>query len=706
MAIFLDHALPAEALVILEDVHWMDAASCGVLKIIVDNLAPRPTLICMTRRKVETGFVPSDLPHVRTLRPEPLTAEQAAEALVLATESSPLHAHDVATLAERAAGNPLFLTELLSSAVASGDVDSLPDSIDAVITAQIDRLPNDQRRLLRYAAVLGLTFRTDELAALVDGDLPPVDAATWDSLSGFLGAVGTDVVRFRHALIRDTAYEELPYRRRRELHARAAASLAASLGDHPESEAELLSLHFFHAQQFADAWYYARVAGNRARDKYANVEAAELFERAIAAARRVPDLAALDVARMWEALGDVRERAGIYDRALAAYRTARRCRAGDPVGEAELLLKEAWIAEREGRYSQAIRVVRRGSRRLAGVAGPAAATTRAGLEAWYAAVRQAQGRSREAIAACLEAIGDAVAAGNLAAEAQASFILDWAYVESGRPELATHSARALEIYEQLGDLDGQAGVLNNLGGFAYFEGRWDDAIELYERGRDTRLRTGNAVEAALGTCNIGEVLADQGRLEEADAALRRALRVYRAADSPYGIAVASQHLGRVATLAGRIDEGFAHLEEARGMFELIGAASDVQEVDVNLAEAHLLAGDPATALEIAEANRDAGVVRFAALERIRGQAHAALGDDAAAREALESSLEEARARDALFDVARTLDALVDLDVRAGDLVTAEHREREAADLLRRLGVRDLPEPRVPVPTGEPAVALA
>jgi hypothetical protein len=142
------------------------------------------------------------------------------------------------------------------------------------------------------------------------------------------------------------------------------------------------------------------------------------------------------------------------------------------------------------------------------------------------------------------------------------------------------------------------------------------------------------------------------------------------------------------------------------MFELIGAASDVQEVDVNLAEAHLLAGDPATALEIAEANRDAGVVRFAALERIRGQAHAALGDDAAAREALESSLEEARARDALFDVARTLDALVDLDVRAGDLVTAEHREREAADLLRRLGVRDLPEPRVPVPTGEPAVALA
>jgi class 3 adenylate cyclase/tetratricopeptide (TPR) repeat protein len=708
MAIFLDEALPAEALIVLEDVHWMDAASCAVMRIVVDNLARRPTLICTTRRKVEGGFFPSELPHVRSLRPEPLTAEQAAAALVAATEDSPLRAHEIATLAERAAGNPLFLTELLSSAVASGDVDSLPDSIDAVITAQIDRLPTELRRLLRYAAVLGLTFRVDELAALIEDDIDAPDAATWESLSGFLGFVGGDVVRFRHALIRDTAYEELPFRRRRELHGRAATALASSLGDHPESEAELLSLHFFHAQEFADAWHYARIAGTRARDKYANVDAAELLERAIAAARRVPELPPVEIAAVWEALGDVRERSGVYDRALAAYRTARRVRAGDAVGEAELLLKEAWIAEREGRYSQAIRVVRRGHRRLAEVDGSDAAITRARLAAWYAAVRQAQGRSREAVRASLAAIDDAVAAGNLAAEAHASFILDWAYVELGEAEHATHSARALEIYEELGDLDGQAVVLNNLGGFAYFEGRWDDAIALYERGRDRRLRTGNAVEAALGTCNIGEVLTDQGRLDEAEDAFRTALRVFRAADYPYGVATAAQHLGRVATLAGRLDQAETYLADARAQFEAIGAAADVHEVDVNLAEWHLESGDPKRAIEIAEANRDGGVMRFAALERIRGQAHAALGDDVAARAAMESSLAEARARDALYEVARTLDALVDLDVRAGDLAVAEAREIESAELLHRLGVRNVPEPRVPAASrrsrGEPALA--
>ncbi|MGZ4753815.1 MAG: adenylate/guanylate cyclase domain-containing protein [Acidimicrobiia bacterium] len=691
MAVFLDRALPDEVLVILEDVHWMDEASSAVLRIIVENLEPRATLICATRRNVETGFLAPDLPHVRSLRPAPLTPEQAVAALVAATEDSPLRPHDVETLAARSAGNPLFLTELMQAASTTGDVDSLPDSIDAVITAQIDRLPTVQRRLLRYASVLGHTFRVDELTALLGDEVPAPDEATWRSLDSFLGFVAKDVVRFHHALLRDTAYEELPFRRRRELHARAGDGIAAGLGDHPESEAELLSLHFFHAQRYREAWRYARIAGVRARDKYANVEAAELLERAIAAARRVPELPNTEVAEIWEALGDVHERSGVYDRALAAYRSARRTRAGDPVGEAGLLLKEAWIAEHDGRYSQAIRVVRRGFRTLAGIDQREALQARARLGAWYAAVRQAQGRSREAVRACHEAIDDAVASGNLAAEAHARFILDWAYVELGQPELATHSARALEIYEQLGDLEGQAGVLNNLGGFAYFEGHWDDAIALYERGRDTRLRTGNAVMAALASCNIGEVLTDQGRLEEAETAFRNALRVFRAAEYSYGIATAAQHLGRIATRAGDYGTAFAFLEDARAQFDDIGAAGDVQEVDVLIAECHLAAGNPARALDVVAAttaaNREAGVVRVAALERIRGHALLALDDAAAARTALEVSLAEARSGDALYEIALVLDVLVDLDVREGDLASAEARETECAEILERLGVR-------------------
>ncbi len=254
---------------------------------------------------------------------------------------------------------------------------------------------------------------------------------------------------------------------------------------------------------------------------YANTEAAVFFERALAAARRLPELGGVDVAKVWEQLGDVRERSGAYDRALRAYRSARRLLREVPLVEARLFLKEAWIPERMGRFSEAVRAVRKGLAVLDGVSGVEAARQRAELSAWYAAMRQAQGRSREAVTWCERAIAEARESGSLAAEAHASFILDWAWFSIGRFDLATHSERALEIYAELGDLSSEAAVLLNQGGFAFYQGRWDEAVALFERSRAARQRTGNDVDAAMGSCNIAEVLTDQGRYEDAGTRARR-----------------------------------------------------------------------------------------------------------------------------------------------------------------------------------------
>jgi tetratricopeptide (TPR) repeat protein len=116
-------------------------------------------------------------------------------------------------------------------------------------------------------------------------------------------------------------------------------------------------------------------------------------------------------------------------------------------------------------------------------------------------------------------------------------------------------------------------------------------------------------------------------------------------------------------------------------------ADDVEEVDVLLAECHVVAGNPAQALEIVKAISAANPTRLAAFERTRGRAYMALGDDDAAREALELSLADARDQDALFEIARTLDVLVDLDIRAGNLTAAEEHEVESAELFARLGVQ-------------------
>jgi tetratricopeptide (TPR) repeat protein len=523
-------------------------------------------------------------------------------------------------------------------------------------------------------------------------------------LAEFLVGDGPGRVRFRRAILRDSAYEELPFRQRRELHGRAAAALERSLGPDLASEAALVSLHFLQAQRYAEAWHYAGVAGERASAVYANREAAVFFERAIAAARRLPELARTDVVARWEQLGDVRERSGEYDLALRAYRSGRRLAGRDPLAEARLFLKEAWIPERMGRFSEAVRAVRKGLAVLEGVPGAEVARRRAELTAWYAALRQAQGRNREAVTWCERALAEARESGSLRAEAHASFILDWAWVSIGRFDLATHSERALEIYAELGDLSGEAGVLQNLGGFAYYQGRWDEAVALFERSRDVRERTGNDVDAAMGTCNIAEVLTDQGRYEEAEPQLNEALRVCRAADYRSGTAFARSLLGRIASQTGRGAEAHEHFDAARREYADAGLEGDAHEVDTHRAECFVLEGRPDEALALIEtATRTASgddevLPGLARLERVRGYAHLQLGDREAALAAFTASLEAGRAREADYEVALSLLAVGRLARMNDEPERAETLEAESATMLEPLGVRRVPQyPLLPSP---------
>ena len=118
-------------------------------------------------------------------------------------------------------------------------------------------------------------------------------------------------------------------------------------------------------------------------------------------------------------------------------------------------------------------------------------------------------------------------------------------MESGRPAEATHSWRALEIYEQLGDPEHEFLVLNNLGGIAYWGDRWDDAVELYRRAARALQRAGRPADAAFTDCNVGEILSDQGQLEEAETHLQRARRVWSATGERQPVAYVDALLARL-----------------------------------------------------------------------------------------------------------------------------------------------------------------
>jgi class 3 adenylate cyclase/tetratricopeptide (TPR) repeat protein len=682
--------LRAPTLFVFEDTHWMDEASADLLRRLSAEVPSLPWLVIVTRRDVEQGFSAPSGAHAETLRPQPLDEAAAAALVEAATEESPLAPHELALLAERSGGNPLFLRELLAAARDAGGIEGLPDTVEALITARIDRLPPRERTVLKRLSVLGPAFHGELARAVIPDEIATADTDALERLEEFIAPDGPDSFRFRHALIRDAAYDGLPFRVRRNLHALVGETIERASGHEADEEAEILSLHFFFAHRFAPAWRYSRIAGDRAVGIYANIEAAGFYERAIDAARKL-DAPPLDVAGVLESLGDVRKRMGEFPRASQAYSAARRIVASDGIATARLMLKQAGVRQASGRFAEAIRWIRKVDRALDGLEGKEAASQRAQTAVAFASVRKDQGRQSDVIKWCRKAIPDAETAGDKDALAHAYTLLESALVNLGMWEKAVYSGQALGLYEDLGDLWGQGVVLNNLGARAYFEGRWNEAVDLYDRGREAWEKIGDAVSAAIGTVNAGEILSDQGRFDEAEPLFRKAARVWKAAGDRSGYAFALSNLGRLAYRRGAFEEAAQLLQEARAEFAATGAEADVAEADARIAECALLSGRYDETLRLSEELLERTKAATGAtgpltpmLYRLKGAALVALCDLPPAREALERSLNIARERSASFDVAQALEALARLSEAAGEPANAYLDERRS--ILAGLGV--------------------
>jgi class 3 adenylate cyclase/tetratricopeptide (TPR) repeat protein len=688
---FLALVLTEPLVIVLEDVHWMDEGSSGLLRHLGRSIEFLPWLVCVTRRDEPTGFTAPAGDASMSVRPEPLPVESLREMIHAATEDAPLRPHVAEALAQRSGGNPLFLRELLRSAEALQDVSELPSTVEGVVTAKIDRLPAADRRLLRYAAVLGMSFSDDLVAGVLATEAEAPDPGAWRRLEEFIADEGLGLRRFRHGLIRDAAYEGLPYKRRRELHARIGYYILKT-SDAGDDRAELLAMHFYQGQRFDEAWTYSRLAGDRARSKFAIVEAADFYVRALEAAGRTGLVPEAELARVWETVGDLRERIGQYDEAEGAYRAARRIVRGDPVLEAGLFLKQAWIPDRSGRYSEALRWLSRGLRALDGLDTDEAGRQRAKLLCFYGVVRQAQGRHDDAIRWLHRAIEEAERFGERDTLAHAYFILDWALIESGRQRAPVHSDRALAIYTELGDLGRQASIWGNSGIFAQWSGRWDEALDLLGKAKEAKNKLGDVVDAALAVSNIGEIHSDRGYLPEAERMFKDALRVHRSADFLMGVGFAISNLGRIASRSGRLDEADELYEEARSVFGAVGIESEVLETDARRAELLVMRERAEEALGLANEalqrlRAQGGALQEPSLERMRGYALAQLGRADEASVAFERSAAAARERDAVYEVALTLDAIARLRASRG---AEPDDEDERRALVERLGLIAVP----------------
>lgn len=685
----LEASVTGPVLFVIEDSHWMDDASRELLAGLMAGLNRLPWMIILTRRPDQDGFVAPEGPETIRINLQPLGFDQAKDLIVAATEDAPLLPHQVETLAKRAEGNPLFLIELLQALRRGGNVDELPHSVEGMIGARIDKLPPADRNLLRRVSVLGSGFRFEHTAAVLRDEESDIRWQTraMRRLGDFLALDPTGWIQFRHALIRDVAYEGLPFKTRLELHARVGDSICGASAADPESQAELLSLHYFYAKRWDDAWRYSRIAGDRAKVIYANTEAAQFYDRAIRASRHVQAIEDRDRGEVLTSLGDVLEAAGSFDGALAAYKRATHQRKADHVAAADIYLKRSRTLERQGAYRRALSDISIGYKLVSRLDDPGAARARARLAAQRANLRMAQQKDRQAISDARRAIAEAESAGEAVALADAYLVLDISSTYLGVQKPFPYGEAALALYEKAGDITKQASVNGNMGISAYFGGRWVEALERYERARQAHLQVGNEVQAASSAANIAEILLNQGHSTRAEELLHEAVPIMRAAGLLDAATFGEAQLGRALMDRGDLLGAETRLRGAVASFEHLGEVQSLQEASVYLASCLIARKEYEEALSVLERAREAGevTVNAPAMLRVESEALLRMGRLMDANSAVVRALNEVERLQSPYETARAILLGAEISRQLG-IDPNEAQIANAHQILMSLGV--------------------
>jgi class 3 adenylate cyclase/tetratricopeptide (TPR) repeat protein len=630
-------------LVLFEDLHWIDAETQAFLDGLVESL-PTARMLLLVSYRPEYEHAWGRKSYYVQLRIDPLPPEGAGALLqALLGEDRTVEPLKQVLIA-RTEGNPFFLEEsvrtLVETQVLVGergayrvtktpDAWQIPATVQAILTARIDRLAPEDKRLLQAASVIGKDVPFALLQAIAE-----VPESTLRRSLGHLQAAEflyeTSLFpdleyTFRHALTHDVAYGGLLQDRRRALHARIVAAIEALHAGRLTEHIERLADHALRGELWDKAVTYLRQAGAKAFARSANREAVASFEQALTVLSRV--------AETREALEQ-----GVDVR--LALRNALW-----PLGHFETGIGHLRDAERLAEKLS-------DQRRLGWIAAYLAEHTR---QTGHAAAAPAFAERALVIA---EGLGD------LTLRVAANYYLGTAYFVAGDYRRTdAFFTRILQLLE--GDRFRER---CGLAGFPVVMSRMFWTLALAERGEFDRalveaeegVRLAEALDhpysLACALRGLGRPYGAMGDLDRAIRLTERGLALSRERHLPQIWPEVADQLGYAYALSGRVVEGVRLLEEALAALESMGMYQWRTPLIAHLGEAYLLASRPEDAFTIAE--------RGLALSRERGHR----GSE-----------------------AWTLRALGEIAFHGDppDVVTAEAHYRTAVALASELGMRPL-----------------
>jgi predicted ATPase/class 3 adenylate cyclase len=356
-AVWRQRLKDAPAVLVCDDMHWGDSASTTVLEHLLPLIEEIPLVIMLAMRpdrespawRLKTAAVDGYHHRFTEITLPPLSEAQTDELVNRLLTIADLPEALRARIRERTGGNPFFVEEVIRSlietgavvreeradlagtrlywrATSTGAVLDIPDSLQSLLTARIDRLEEHARRTVQLASVVGRSFYYKVLAALEAGDLR-AGAELDRNLKALMRAemiqeaarIPEVEYRFRNPLTQEIAYHTILLKRRRELHRLVAEAIEALFPDRLAEQAPRLSFHFSEAQEPARALKYLILAADSAYCLFANTEAIRGYSEALKLAQ--PGQATVEqIEHLYLRRGRALELEGQFEAALANYR--------------------------------------------------------------------------------------------------------------------------------------------------------------------------------------------------------------------------------------------------------------------------------------------------------------------------------------------------------------------------------------------------
>ena len=285
-------AADAPVLLLLEDAHWIDPTTKELWTRLIDGIAATRLLALVTARPEFTSPW-TGRPHVSSIEVARITEAQAAQLVAEIASPRILEPGLVRDIVAKSDGVPLYVEELTRSVLESSSPEhpAVPDTLHDSLLARLDRL-GSAKEIAQVASVIGQQFSHALLAAVVSYSAAELTAGLLRLLEAGLAYRRSGGVEasysFKHALVRDAAYENLLRARRAQLHERIGRVLAENFAYVAESEPEVLAHHFHHAGLLDVAADYRERAGDRAASRSSYAEAVAHFSAAIDELAQLP----------------------------------------------------------------------------------------------------------------------------------------------------------------------------------------------------------------------------------------------------------------------------------------------------------------------------------------------------------------------------------------------------------------------------------